>query len=299
MVLERKLFKKLLIDWKNFCNKRLCEQTIPPEMGKNDGKIPPLNNRLSEESRIDNLVEKLSLEISLRTQRQIDIALLHQKVFPQFKGINTNKDVILVATGPSSSRFKTSKFGEAVYVGVNKAYLLKEIKFDYLFAIDRVSLEGCFEDFFSYDCIKFIGDQNLGFFHQIPENYLNRKDIFRYKTTANLLPDIFSQDLDSVPLANSCSVAIQAMQFILYTNPKRIFIVGNDCTVSEPSHFYKESGLFFECLKNRNEDLIENEKNLIQSWQAIKIFANNYYPLTKLVSVNPVKLAGLFEDVYL
>lgn len=255
---------------------------------------------ISNEATLRDLISLLNnqaLENRINIQRQLSIALLHQITFSRFKGINSGKEVALFATGPTIKKFDPSLLPNIINVGVNKAFLYKNVRFDYLFAIDKISIADCIEDFFSYKCSKFIGDQHLGEAYQIPENYLSQKDVLRYKTSVKLFPDIFAQDLESNPLANSCSVAIQAMQFILYTNPENIYLIGNDCTVNRAEHFYDNSETFICSLESRNEPLAENQKNLINSWKQIKTFASLYYPCTKIISVNPVNLKGLFEDI--
>ena len=73
------------------------------------------------------------------------------------------------------------------------------------------------------------------------------------------------------------------MQFIFWTNPRRIFLVGCDC--------------------NTNGNLNRTGKNYLEvdavlsGWKNIKDFATAFYPDTEIVSVNPVGLKGLFKDI--
>lgn len=237
--------------------------------------------------------------VSLRVQRSLDVVFLHQKSFLPFKGCNKGRDAYLVCTGPSLNKFSVpSKSDETIFIGVNKAYLKSNIIFDYLFAIDKVSIMEDYRSFFAYGCTKFVGDQNLGVDYQIPESFLCRKDVKRYKTTAAFLPEQMPVDLDSYPLVNSNSVAIQAMQFALYTTPKRIYLVGNDCTVSQNSHFYEKRESADILLRKRGENLDLMEENLKNSWGMVKKFRDTYYPDTEIISVNPVNLRGLFQDIF-
>ncbi|MFR8816032.1 MAG: hypothetical protein ACLVFZ_08500 [Parasutterella sp.] len=267
-------------------------------------EITELKDTILENNRqigqdITTIINRMGLDVNLRTQRQFEIFSLHKDTFSRFKGINSQKSVVLVATGPTVNQFEASLVNDAVYIGVNKAFLLSNITFDYLFAIDKASIADVYEDFFSYECTKFVGDQNLGPAFQIPESYMLKNNVLRYKTTANLFPDVFFQDIDTAPLANSCSVAIQAMQFALFTNPRKIYLVGNDCTVSKAEHFYTNPESFRNNLNLREEPLANNEQNLLASWRAIKEFAKLYYPETEIISVNPVNLKGLFKEVEL
>ena len=147
----------------------------------------------------------------------------------------------------------------------------------------------------NYDCIKFIGDQNLGIAYQHPQDimYLDNR-VRRYKTTAGYLPHKIALDIDTEALANSCSASIQAMQFIMFTNPKKVYIYGIDCTCASKQHF---AGSAYDNEK-RNENLKNNDKNHINDWKKIKVFAQTYYPKTEIIIVNPVGLKGIFKEVY-
>lgn len=243
--------------------------------------------------------EEIVNRISLNTQRAISTAILHQKTFSEYKNKHAGETVVLVGAGPTVTKFEP--IPNAKYVGLNRAYLYDKVKFDYLFTIDRAGLdtgeESFYEGFINYDCIKFIGDQNLGIGYQIPQHLqgLDNPSVRHYKTTANYLPEIFHLDIDTCALRNSCSCSIQAMQFILFTNPKKVYVVGVDCTCSKKEHFI---GSAYDNLKKRNEDLRENDLNHIQSWKELKEFADTYYPETEIIVVNPVGLKGIFEEYY-
>ena len=78
------------------------------------------------------------------------------------------------------------------------------------------------------------------------------------------------------------SVSFSAMQFILWTNPNKIYLVGCDCS----------SG-YFDKTKSTT-----SMNKLIGNWIMLKKFAETYYPDTKIISVNPVGLKGVFTDLY-
>lgn len=247
---------------------------------------------------IEDLINTSKTQIIQRVQRSISTAILHQKTFLPYKNCNSGKSVVLVGAGPSVNSFIPIE--NAIYVGCNRAFLLNVVNFDYLFSIDKVGIDKYYKEFFEYtgnNCIKFLGDQNKGNDFQIPESYILKfpqDRIRRYKTVAGYLPDKYELDIDSMPLANGASVAIQAMQFILYTNPKKIYIVGIDCTVASKQHFIGAS--------YNNEDRMEcaqlcDDYN-IEMWGKLKDFASIYYPETEIISINPVGLKGLFKDMY-
>ena len=77
-------------------------------------------------------------------------------------------------------------------------------------------------------------------------------------------------------------IAFAAMQFILHCYPKKIYIVGCDCT----SGFFYDSKITFECQK------------MVEGWLALKEHIDELYPDIEIVSLNPVGLRGLFKDEY-
>lgn len=239
-------------------------------------------------------------EILEGVQKSIATALLHQKTFGEFKNKYVNKTIVIVGAGPTLNYFK--KIDNAIYVGVNRTFLYEKIKFDYLFAIDKVGLEtginNYTDSFLAYkgnNCIKFIGDCSLGKDFQIPESKLYCSNVRRYKQNiANSIPSNFTLDIDSEPLGSFHSVVFQAMQFILYTNPAKVYLVGMDCNINTAGHFVGNVAKVH--LRGTSVE-ISDQKNLA-AWQKLKIFANTYYPDTKIISINPVGLKGLFEDIY-
>lgn len=229
-------------------------------------------------------------------QRSITASVVNQKAFSEFKNIHNGKNIVLIGAGPTVSYFEPIK--DAIYVGCNRAFLLDNVKFDYLFSIDNAGINQYYDKFAAYEgnnCIKFMGDQNLGKNFQIPESYINSlKNARRYKTTAGYLPDKFTLDIDTEPLGNFCTVSLQALQFILYTNPKRIYLVGIDCTVATQGHF---TGATYDN-SLRNESAKKNDENAVKYYKQLKRFAEIYYPDTEIISINPVGLKGMFKDEY-
>ena len=231
-------------------------------------------------------------------QRSINIALLHQKTFAEFQNKQFGQTIVLVGAGPSLKKFQPIE--NAIYIGLNRAFLKEDIKFDYLFSIDKVGLVGnnydYLEKFIEYkgnNCIKFMGDQNCEPLYQIPNSAILKANARRYKTTASLVLHKFTLDIDSEPLGNFSTVSLQAMQFALFTNPKKIYLVGIDCTTASQGHFIGSS---LNC--RANETLARNDGNSILDWKNLKEFANCHYPETEIISVNPVGLKGIFKDMY-
>lgn len=249
---------------------------------------------------IQNITNKVRIETIQGVQRSITTALLHQRTFSEFRNKHFNQEIVLIGAGPTLKYFEPFR-DKKFYVGCNRAFMYENIKFDYLFTIDKAGLdceeENYYDAFFNYrknDCIKFVGDQNINEKYQIPESQILKYNVKRYKTTSGYLPDKFNVEIDSFPLANFATVSLQALQFILYTNPARIYIVGIDCTTSTGKHFI---GFDYDST-TRNENACRNDENNIKAYIQFKQFIQMYYPETEIISVNPVGLKGIFKDVY-
>ena len=217
----------------------------------------------------------------------IKTSINHKEVFPKYRNINNGKDVALIATGPSLKDFKPIE--NAVYVGVNKAFKYENVKFDYLFLQDYSGATKTYiEDFCNYDSKKFIGyisDYIQGAMQCIiPEKYSYYPNVERYYIAHPTEKSNFTFDIATQPFGDAYSIAFPAMQFILWTNPKRIYIVGCDCTEGG----YHDS--------NDKNVLATNE--VIEGWKRMKEFAKTYYPDTEIISINPVGLKGIFKDEY-
>jgi len=232
------------------------------------------------------------------TEHIVSTANLHQQTFSEFENINKDKTVFLIGAGPSLNDFEPF-CDEAIYVGLNRAFKFNKVKFNYLFTIDKIGIEQYFEEFKNYlpdYCIKFIGNENTGKNYRIPEDYiLNIKNIKRYNTTITYIKSRFTTDIKNKALGNFSTISLQAMQFILFTNPKKIYLVGIDCTSGKNRHF---SGLSPDNLLLRNENIEIVCQNSIEEWKQLKEFVSIYYPEIEIISVNPVNLKGIFKDIY-
>lgn len=259
------------------------------------------NERIKKERKIiREELANIKGEILEGVQKSITTAFLHQKTFGEFKNKYVGKTMVIVGAGPSLNYYE--HIPNAIYVGVNRTFLFENIKFDYLFAIDRVGLEtgtdSYYDGFLNYkgnNCIKFIGDCTLGKDFQIPESKLYLSNVRRYKQNiANRVPTNFTLDIDSEPLGSFHSVVFQAMQFILFTNPAKVYLVGMDCNINKAGHFVGNVAKVH--LRGTSVE-VSDQKNFA-AWQKLKVFADTYYPETQIISVNPVGLKGLFNDVY-
>ncbi len=211
-------------------------------------------------------------------QSVVHTALLHQKSFSDLRYINVGKDVVLCATGPTLDYY--SPIEGAVHIGVKDAFKIERIKFDYLFHHDVSGykskiIPGEFINYRAQDCIKFIGN-SVPFL--IGENPTANK--IRFFNSANTL----NYQIDYLPLPDYGSIIFPAFFFALWTKPKRIFIVGADCSTGHAS--------------GANVEHFSDVRYASGGWKLMKDFADKYYPDVELISINPVGLKGMFKDVY-
>ncbi len=224
------------------------------------------------------------VEINELISHNLSVYSLHQKVFSKYKNIHQGKDVVLVATGPSLNNY--TPLEDAVHIGVNRAFKFDKVKFDYLFIQDYSgATQDYFDDFMNYEndkCVKFCGILPEGIWPDsvIPESKCIGAQ--RFYTDAPTNRSKFTRDIASEPFGDSYSIAFPTMQFILWTNPKRIFIVGCDCSLG--GHYDKQGN-----------GLEVNE--VLKGWERLEKFARIHYPDTEIVSINPVGLKGLFKEI--
>lgn len=213
------------------------------------------------------------------------ISSVQTRAFARFKNIHQGQDIVLVATGPSMNSFKPIK--HAIYCGVNKAFKSDLIMLNYLFIVDYNATKDYIEEAENYPCEKFYGlvrdkwEKCI-----IPESIVLKAGASRFYLEGIRNPVHYTLDICNEPIGDCGSVIFSAMQFLLWTNPRTIYLVGCDCT----------RAVYFDSTEREQNVKREVDKTFYDGWVAMKKFVEMNYPGTKIVSVNPVGLRGLFED---
>ena len=283
------------------CDKRkLLYLPIKKEIvDKQGSKIFYLGLPLVRATKKGNVIEKRFLGIRYKTKQcptpfAQDLRMLriithanaitntHRETFTKYKNCHAGQDIALVATGPTLDYFESIK--GCVYVGVNKAVSYDKIHFDYLFFQDYAHVQareilglisryegakkfyGILQDMTRQDWI-------------VPESAAIRDKAERYYLVT---PSKYTYDIANEPFGDRYSVSFAAMQFILWTNPRRIYLVGQDNTMA--------------CFDHSMADLYNHHR--LREWKEMAQFANTYYPDTEIISINPVSLKGVFKDMY-
>lgn len=255
-------------------------------------------NHLALEARLVEIEKKLA---RIELESDVSTRTLHTATFLPFKDTNRGKELVVVATGPSAAKYKPIE--GAVHVGVNRAFKLEGVEFDYLFLQDYRT-KTYLKDANAYrqgKCRKFYGlvvendprhVVEEGEFHDfvIPREDAEAAEALRYRTDLQDLRQAnecrFRYDITSGPLGDFWSVVFSALQFALWTHPKRIYLVGCDCS---------NAGYF----GNSNEKQARlGVDSMVGAYLQLRTFVRRYYSDVEIVSINPVGLKGIFRDIY-
>ena len=219
---------------------------------------------------------------------------IHPSTFLPYKNAFAGKDVALICTGPTAKQYKP--FPNTIHIGVNGAIYLPQIKLDYLF-IQDYTLHQANNKSLNIDANSYIGNNCKKFYGIIPDNHLSsiKSCIERIpfsmchddNISQYILEDIvcnnIAQDLSREPIGNFLGTPFSALQFILYANPKTIYLVGWDCN---SGYAYNKKNAINPA--NYQEEILK--KHFIP-------FINTNYPNIRIISINPVGLRGYFEDI--
>lgn len=245
------------------------------------------------QSQINRIIRRVD-DIYFNMQILAQVPIVH-KYFTRYRGCNIGKDVALIAGGPTVRYFDHKK-SKAIKCGVNGITALID-NLDYLFVEDTFihdkNLNNEIDHYVGNNCQKF-----YGILPQRRVSNLRRihctdviKPINIYQANANvfLLEDVVASKwatyLEVEAFGDFLGAALSALQFIVYTRPKRIFLVGNDCSCEQLAYKSKRPQVSDHSVK-------------IKYYQSFKQFASSVCPEIEIISINPVGLKGIFRDVY-
>ena len=223
----------------------------------------------------------------------LEVSKLHSQVFPKFKHCNIGKNVTIIGCGPSIQYYKNE--ADYLNLALNKAILLDNINYEYIFSIDSNILKTCpgYLDIIKQKKgIKFIGKfLSPEFDYNFPEIKNEEKyNIYRYYAAKRHgMPSLknfeyeLHQDITTYPLPDFYSISFAALHFALWTYPDKIYLVGLD-TAPVGNLFDGPTSYHY--------------RMMLIGYKKFKSFAERYYPDTEIISINPVGLKGLFKDVY-
>ena len=235
-----------------------------------------LRNEIKNAS--NNLFENISIT---------HFASVKHSYLEKYKYMYKDKEIVLVACGPTINYLKDYD-PDKIYIGVNRAFKIKNIPLDYLFVQDQFP-EGMAEvdEYEGNNCHKFYGILSNShcrrFSHciRIPHFCISRPNASVYYLES-IVSNNFAYDISVEPFGEFKSTIFSALQFALYTHPKRIYLAGCDCS---SNYFY-------------GEDDIHKYPYLISEWMKMKKIISEIFPDIEVISINPVGLKGMFKDIY-
>ena len=224
-------------------------------------------------------------------QENMAVFALHQKTFPPFKCKHRNQDIVIFASGPTAKNYTPIK--DAVHIGINRSFEMAPVGLDYIFAQDYTGKTPEYIDaldaYRPSECVKFYGIIRENVFEKswtIPETHAVKAGALRYRTdwTPFFTPR-FAFDISTQALGDFGSTVFSALQFALWTYPKRIYLVGCDCTTDGYGYGGKE------------KNFLAVDK-VIDAYKKFKDFAFKHYPDIEIISINPIGLKGIFTDEF-
>lgn len=262
-----------------------------------------LNESLADFSAdINFLLRKLTLKIddlALLVQAMPMIVETHKKYFGKYKDCYKGQTVVVCSSGPSLNKYKYNS--DFIHIGVNELILQDRIKLDYFFQTDMVDNKNHIDRLQKIKCTKFIGsniDENY-IVDYLPSSEFSSEQYSRYYFFNSNICWNFHSDIRYWPLYGKGSITFSALQFALFTNPKRILIVGSDGfdVTQQQSHFIEEINYY----KSQSDILKANLGRftilLKNCFQEFKKFADKNYPNTEIIMVNPVHFKGIFKEI--
>ena len=235
----------------------------------------------------------------------ISAAIINRQTFSPYKNFLHGKSVVICGAGPSLKDYVP--IDGAVHIALNRAFLFDKVQFDFIFAQDYEGVMMAKDELRDYrkgKCEKLFGKlfrDNVNLMTNFPESYISECNAKTFATDAFYPDDLFVNhpfiaEIDSRAISCSTNVGMTVMQFALWMNPDKIYIVG--CDHSGP-HFTTKglSEVHSEADKRISTETWKvNLKRMRKQWRQFRKFAQIYYPDTKIISVNPVGLKGIFTD---
>lgn len=213
---------------------------------------------------------------------------VHEASFAEFKGCHRGQTVAVVATGPSLNYYSQVK--GIPHVGVNASFLKEDLHLDYYFL--RHYVPEWTEKLKDYNFVKFFSrvevTERLVPTDRFPEYVIEENNPRRFFPGEPY--DEFYTDITRYPLMGGYSIIFQAIQFAIFTRPKRLLLIGCDCA---------QNGYFTNTeMTNKWHSVDQYISKWRSGYQKLKVFVEQFYPDMEIISVNPVGLKGLFHDMY-
>ena len=264
-----------------------------------DKKLKIINKQISETESILKQIKSYGnaneLDLFYLMCKANEVQKVHMRTFLPYKNKYQGRDIAVVGSGPTLKYYTPNK--DTIHIGVNGVYHRENLVLDFLFMQD-FSGEGKdkvfdIEEIKNLTCKKFVGRYIK---YKLPnddfnapayiEDYINANTYYIHDYFPGHINYSLPIELEYFPLADNASTIFAAIQFALYTHPKRIYIVGCDCSYLLGQHFDGTIAPPMEL------------KIVYENWKRMKKHISIYYSDIEIISVNPVGLVGFFRDCY-
>lgn len=276
--------------------KNFLKRFVPASSRTINGRLDCLEKRIEEIKRLNGRKGNDANELNLfyLMCKANEIQKVHHNTFSHYQGIHKEQEIVVVGAGPTLKYYSPIK--NVIHIGVNGVYRCNKIELDYLFVQDfeGEGENGVFwvEEIKTLRCEKFVGQ----YIKKVPTNMIASDYIAEYiGAKTYYVQDYMHGGIDNYripkniefyPVVDNGSTIFAAMQFALYAHPKKIYIVGCDCSYLLGQHFDCSKGapMHFEMV--------------YANWKRMKEHIETYFPDIEVISINPIGLKGIFKDVY-
>ena len=222
------------------------------------------------------------------------IARVHPETFLPLRGALAGQSVAILGSGPSLTQAPLLTGCRTIACN-RTAYYLHErgVHADYYFSQDNNAVSSYIEEVIALlpgDCIIMLGtflapDIPPGW--NIPTHVRADPRVSSYATGFGL-GTVPRPELENFPLADYTSVVHPALHFALYAGAARIYLLGCDAT----------SAGYYDARWQQAPVADAQLTQLRQGWGIMAALQQAYWPQTHIISVNPVGLRGMFEEVW-
>jgi len=231
----------------------------------------------------------------------------NKSLLANFKGKHEGQSAIVFGTGPSLKKFKWSLLPEIpdVSAGVNYIIFQHDIKLDYYFSSHYIHRPGynppvhyankiIERSWQNKDMKVFIGSSPYARWAEFSIKHVNKMhNATVFELTNKVGSGYFANDIVSMPFYNH-SIIFSPIQLLLYAGIKKLYLVGCDCGGNHSCIDVKDG-----TGKIQSEREANHHVNFKRHWRKFVRFKMRHYPNLEVISINPVRLEGMFTDLYL
>jgi hypothetical protein len=226
---------------------------------------------------------------------------INWNVFYKYKNAFTTKEAVIFGNGPTVNDYKIKK--DVIHIGCNRSIYDKKLTLDFYFYNDFAGISKKYrEDIYKYqtNIEKFFGTfpnaRGVGAkTEDVHKGNCALYDMDGPVWTGHAFRE-YETDIAKHYMSDfGTSTVFVLMQFALYCGFKTIYIAG--CDIANYSGAKTSDRYFYHAdhLPKMPPHAANGMKRLYTKWKKMQDFIYNYYPDTRIISINPIGLKDLFE----